>query len=174
MLLLAFTVAAAAAALQQSAAIRDTQTLMNAAAGNDVVVAQSSPSGRPCRRHIPGFAPLLPILPDPVPAAPLPSPAPPGPAGPAECLPSLKRLAPCMDYLSTVATASAPSRSCCHRFQSVVDKAPICLCHAINGDINDINSDVFTNPIDLARMMSLPAACGVALPMETLAKCSSE
>lgn len=86
-----------------------------------------------------------------------------------ECLSSLMQLMPCMEYL-TKADEPAPPSICCDSFKSLVEKAPICLCHGINGDI----SKFMPAPIDFARMMSLPATCGVALPVEALTKCFSK
>ncbi|EAY93253.1 hypothetical protein OsI_15059 [Oryza sativa Indica Group] len=83
-----------------------------------------------------------------------------------ECLSSLMQLMPCMEYL-TKADEPAPPSICCDSFKSLVEKAPICLCHGINGDI----SKFMPAPIDFARMMSLPATCGIAPPVEALTKC---
>jgi hypothetical protein len=79
------------------------------------------------------------------------------------------RLTPCMDYL-TKTTAGAPPSTCCDGFRALVNDAPICLCHGLNGDINKI----MPAPMDFVRMMSLPATCRVALPMQTLAKCAGK
>lgn len=78
-------------------------------------------------------------------------------------------LMPCMDYLTNTSVRAPPS-TCCDGFNSLVDKAPICLCHGMNGDINKL----MPAPIDFMRMMSLPVTCGVTLPLQTLAKCSSK
>uniref|UniRef100_A0A0E0P5E0 Bifunctional inhibitor/plant lipid transfer protein/seed storage helical domain-containing protein n=1 Tax=Oryza rufipogon TaxID=4529 RepID=A0A0E0P5E0_ORYRU len=83
-----------------------------------------------------------------------------------KCLSSLMQLMPCMEYL-TKADEPAPPSICCDGFKSLVEKAPICLCHGINGDI----SKFMPAPIDFARMMSLPATCGVAPPVQALTKC---
>ncbi|KAG8080644.1 hypothetical protein GUJ93_ZPchr0007g4376 [Zizania palustris] len=87
---------------------------------------------------------------------------------PKVCLPSLMQLMPCMEYL-TQSSVAAPPSTCCSGFKSLVDKAPICLCHGINGNINKFTPA----PIDFARMMSLPATCNVTLPLQTLAQCST-
>ncbi|GJN37281.1 hypothetical protein PR202_gb26215 [Eleusine coracana subsp. coracana] len=84
-----------------------------------------------------------------------------------DCLPPLMRLTPCMDYLTDTSVA-APPTTCCNGFRTLVNDAPICLCHGLNGDINKI----MPAPMDFMRMMSLPATCRVALPLQTLAKCS--
>uniref|UniRef100_A0A0E0LKG4 Bifunctional inhibitor/plant lipid transfer protein/seed storage helical domain-containing protein n=1 Tax=Oryza punctata TaxID=4537 RepID=A0A0E0LKG4_ORYPU len=83
-----------------------------------------------------------------------------------ECLSSLMELMPCMEYV-TKTDVPAPPSICCDGFKSLVEKAPICLCHAINGDI----SKFMPAPIDFTRMMSLPATCSVAPPVEALTKC---
>jgi hypothetical protein len=79
------------------------------------------------------------------------------------------RLTPCMDYL-TKTTAGAPPSTCCDGFRALVNDAPICLCHGLNGDINKI----MPAPMDFVRMMSLPATCRAAPPMQTLAKCAGK
>jgi hypothetical protein len=78
-------------------------------------------------------------------------------------------LMPCMEYV-TKADVPAPPSVCCDGFKSLVEKAPICLCHGINGNI----SKLMPAPIDLTRIMSLPATCGVAPPVEALTKCFSK
>uniref|UniRef100_A0A0E0KMR6 Bifunctional inhibitor/plant lipid transfer protein/seed storage helical domain-containing protein n=1 Tax=Oryza punctata TaxID=4537 RepID=A0A0E0KMR6_ORYPU len=85
---------------------------------------------------------------------------------PTECLSSLMQLMPCMEYL-TKTDVPAPQSICCDGFKSLVEKAPICLCHGINGNINKF----MPAPIDFTRMMSLPATCGVTPPIEALTKC---
>uniref|UniRef100_A0A0E0I0H2 Bifunctional inhibitor/plant lipid transfer protein/seed storage helical domain-containing protein n=1 Tax=Oryza nivara TaxID=4536 RepID=A0A0E0I0H2_ORYNI len=92
--------------------------------------------------------------------------APIAPQQPTECLSSLMALMPCMEYV-TKADVPAPPSVCCDGFKSLVEKAPICLCHGINGNI----SKLMPAPIDLTRIMSLPATCGVAPPVEALTKC---
>uniref|UniRef100_A0A0D9WYQ2 Bifunctional inhibitor/plant lipid transfer protein/seed storage helical domain-containing protein n=1 Tax=Leersia perrieri TaxID=77586 RepID=A0A0D9WYQ2_9ORYZ len=86
---------------------------------------------------------------------------------PTECLSSLMDLMPCMEYLITNAV-TAPSSICCDGFKTIVEKAPICLCHGINGNVNKF----MPAPIDFMRMMTLPATCGVN-PPQALAKCST-
>uniref|UniRef100_A0A0D9WYL5 Bifunctional inhibitor/plant lipid transfer protein/seed storage helical domain-containing protein n=1 Tax=Leersia perrieri TaxID=77586 RepID=A0A0D9WYL5_9ORYZ len=135
--------------------------------------------------QIPGLPPL-PILPNfqiprlpplpPLPALTMPvspgSPAAPqvatsfvsAPAQPTECLTSLMELMPCIEYL-TKTDVPTPPTTCCDGFKSLVEKAPICLCHGINGNINNFTPA----PIDFMRMMSLPATCGVTPPLEALA-----
>ncbi|KAG8080599.1 hypothetical protein GUJ93_ZPchr0007g3588 [Zizania palustris] len=90
------------------------------------------------------------------------------PPQPKQCLSSLMQLMPCMEYLTQTSVAAPPS-TCCSGFKSLVDKAPICLCHGINGNINKFTPA----PIDFARMMSLPTTCGVTPPLQTLAQCST-
>ncbi|KAF0906967.1 hypothetical protein E2562_013547 [Oryza meyeriana var. granulata] len=61
--------------------------------------------------------------------------------------------------------------ACCGGLRSVVDEAPMCLCHAVTGDINQIMPE----PINAGRIISsLPIACRVRLPLQKLAQCSSE
>ncbi|KAF0908642.1 hypothetical protein E2562_026858 [Oryza meyeriana var. granulata] len=127
--------------------------------------------------QIPGLPPLPQLPPIPAttgsPVAPVQvlsssqsAPAAPTTPQPRECLSSLMELMPCMEYLINN-TVAAPPSICCDGFKSLVEKAPICLCHGINGNINKITPA----PIDFMRMMSLPATCGVN-PPEALAKCS--
>ncbi|KAF2925929.1 hypothetical protein DAI22_06g089200 [Oryza sativa Japonica Group] len=85
---------------------------------------------------------------------------------PTECLSSLMALMPCVEY-ATKTDVPAPPSVCCDGFKSLVEMAPICLCHGINGNIGKF----MPAPIDLTRMMSLPATCGVTPPVEALTKC---
>ncbi|VAH28321.1 unnamed protein product [Triticum turgidum subsp. durum] len=64
---------------------------------------------------------------------------------------------------------ATPPAACCGAFKSLVDNAPICLCHGLNGDINKI----MPAPMDFMRMMSLPGNCAVPLPMQTIAQCAT-
>uniref|UniRef100_A0A0E0HN07 Bifunctional inhibitor/plant lipid transfer protein/seed storage helical domain-containing protein n=1 Tax=Oryza nivara TaxID=4536 RepID=A0A0E0HN07_ORYNI len=73
---------------------------------------------------------------------------------------------PCVEY-ATKTDVPAPPSVCCDGFKSLVEMAPICLCHGINGNIGKF----MPAPIDLTRMMSLPATCGVTPPVEALTKC---
>jgi hypothetical protein len=68
----------------------------------------------------------------------------------------------------TDTTVPTPPAACCGAFKSLVDNAPICLCHGLNGDINKI----MPPPMNFMRMMSLPGSCNVPLPMQALARCS--
>ncbi|CAM0906588.1 unnamed protein product [Alopecurus aequalis] len=115
--------------------------------------------------------PVSPATPPPSqqPATPVsPTTPPPPPAQLTECLTPLMGLMPCMDYLTTT-TVPTPPATCCGAFKSLVDNAPICLCHGLNGDINKI----MPAPMNFMRMMSLPGSCNVPLPLQTLAQCSS-
>jgi hypothetical protein len=73
-----------------------------------------------------------------------------------------------MDYLTNTGGVNTPPSTCCDGFKTLVNEAPICLCHGLNGDVNKIMSA----PKDFMCMMSLPATCRVALPMQTLTKCA--
>ncbi|KAK1570192.1 hypothetical protein QYE76_071212 [Lolium multiflorum] len=77
-------------------------------------------------------------------------------------------LMPCIGLL-TDTTVPTPPAKCCGAFKSLVDYAPICLCHGLNGDINKI----MPAPMNFMRMMSLPGSCNVPLSMQALAQCSS-
>ncbi|KQK15914.2 proline-rich receptor-like protein kinase PERK2 [Brachypodium distachyon] len=110
--------------------------------------------------------PTTPLTPPP--AVSTPPPSSPSPSQPKECLPSLMGLNPCMGYLTNTSVSSPPT-ACCDGFKSLVDTAPICLCHGLNGDINTL----MPAPMDSMRMMSLPGDCNVPLPLQALAQCSS-
>ncbi|KAL6611298.1 hypothetical protein ACP70R_039226 [Stipagrostis hirtigluma subsp. patula] len=133
---------------------------------------------------IPGFPPIHtspgspPASPPPAPSSPAGSPSsspaavtssPSPPAQPTECMTPLMGLTPCMDYLTNAGGVQAPPSTCCDGFRALVRDAPICLCHGLNGDINRI----MPAPMDFMRMMSLPATCGVALPLQALSQCST-
>ena len=78
-------------------------------------------------------------------------------------------MTPCMDFLTDAGVAE-PSSGCCKGLQWVVDAAPMCLCYAKNGEIDNL----MPANTDFSRLADLPSTCGVALPVETLSKCQSE
>ncbi|CAN6211567.1 unnamed protein product [Urochloa humidicola] len=98
------------------------------------------------------------------------SPAPsPSPGTASSCMSWFMGMTPCMDFF-TDAGVAAPSSSCCKGLESLVDGAAICLCHAMNGDIDNY----MPASTDFSRVSDLPSTCGVALPVETLSMCSTE
>ncbi|CAN6218766.1 unnamed protein product [Urochloa humidicola] len=110
------------------------------------------------------------IMADDEPPAPSPSlgALPPAP-GTSSCMSWYMGMTPCMDFF-TDAGVTAPSSSCCKGLESLVDGAAICLCHAMNGDIDNY----MPASTDFSRVSDLPSACGVVLPVETLSKCYTE
>ncbi|TKW30923.1 hypothetical protein SEVIR_2G070432v4 [Setaria viridis] len=98
------------------------------------------------------------------------SPPPPSPpAQPTECLTPLIGMMPCMNYLTNL-TVLAPPAKCCDGLKSIIHDAPICLCHGMTGDMNDL----MPVPIDPVRMIILPLACGAMLPLQTLFSCNTQ
>uniref|UniRef100_K3YYN1 Bifunctional inhibitor/plant lipid transfer protein/seed storage helical domain-containing protein n=1 Tax=Setaria italica TaxID=4555 RepID=K3YYN1_SETIT len=98
--------------------------------------------------------------------------SPPPPSPPAqltECLTPLIGMMPCMDYLTNL-TVLAPPAECYDGLKSIIRDAPICLCHGMTGDMNDI----MPLPIDPIRMIILPLACGAMLPLQTLFSCITQ
>jgi hypothetical protein len=85
------------------------------------------------------------------------------------CLSWFMGMTPCMDFL-TDADVEAPSGTCCKGLESLVDGAAVCLCHAMNGDIDNF----MPANTDFSRVSDLPATCGVSLPAETLSKCHTK
>ncbi|RCV12973.1 hypothetical protein SETIT_2G309700v2 [Setaria italica] len=100
-----------------------------------------------------------------------PSPSPSAPPEPAttSCMSWFMGMTPCMDFF-TDADVAAPSSTCCKGLESLVDGAAVCLCHAMNGDIDNF----MPANTDFSRVSDLPATCGVALPVETLSECYTE
>jgi hypothetical protein len=94
-----------------------------------------------------------------------PCPAP--PPQPAECYTSVSGLMPFADFL-TNASVLAPAAACCDGFRSLVTGAPICICHAVNGDIGKLLSATMLR----LRMMQLPRMCRVPFPRAILSQCS--
>ena len=97
---------------------------------------------------------------------------PPCPPPPAECYTSLSGLMPCVDFLTHtgVPPAPPPTSACCDGLRSLVTDAPICLCHVVNGDINEL----LPTPMIPVRMVALPRLCVVPFPRATLRQCISE
>ncbi|KAM3413176.1 hypothetical protein ACQJBY_004384 [Aegilops geniculata] len=95
----------------------------------------------------------------------------PSPPPPKECLTPLTAMIPCMDYLTNI-TVFSPPGSCCDGLKSVVNTAPICLCHGLNN--NGGMSKLFPKPIDPIRMLILPARCGAMIPFQTIFSCATQ
>uniref|UniRef100_J3MGX4 Bifunctional inhibitor/plant lipid transfer protein/seed storage helical domain-containing protein n=2 Tax=Oryza brachyantha TaxID=4533 RepID=J3MGX4_ORYBR len=98
-------------------------------------------------------------------SAPPPSPA---PEQPKECLTPMMSMMPCAEYL-TNSTMQTPPDTCCAGFKSLADKAAICLCHGINGDL----SKLLPLPLDLMKMMTLPNTCGATVPLQIFSLCNT-
>ncbi|KAL5197641.1 hypothetical protein ABZP36_001153 [Zizania latifolia] len=180
--LLAFALIAAGALQQPVQAVRDVQAFKQPADQNDDDAAKLAlwPGLLPGRGGYPGSwlqprQPLIPLVPFFPLAPPSPNVAPPAPEArsasppapppePADCMVPLAGLVPCMDYFSDLRVMT-PMGACCDGFKKVVDEAPLCFCHAMNGD-------VMPAAVNFARVMSLPTACGVSWPQDTFAKCS--
>uniref|UniRef100_A0A0E0K4N5 Bifunctional inhibitor/plant lipid transfer protein/seed storage helical domain-containing protein n=1 Tax=Oryza punctata TaxID=4537 RepID=A0A0E0K4N5_ORYPU len=98
------------------------------------------------------------------------SPSQPSPAQPQpkECMTPLLSVMPCADYLTNTDVQKPPA-TCCDGFKSLVNTAPICLCHGLNGDLNSF----LPKPVDPMKMMLLPITCGAMPPLQTLLMCSS-
>jgi hypothetical protein len=91
----------------------------------------------------------------------------PPPPQPTECMTPLAGMLPCTDYLTNI-TVLTPPGECCDGLKSVIGDAPICLCHGMNGDMNQF----LPKPVDPIRMLILPLACGTMLPLQTLFACN--
>ncbi|XP_015694024.1 vegetative cell wall protein gp1-like [Oryza brachyantha] len=98
-------------------------------------------------------------------SAPPPSPA---PEQPKECLTPMMSMMPCAEYL-TNSTMQTPPATCCEGFKSLANKAAICLCHGINGDL----SKLLPLPLDLMKMMTLPNTCRATVPLQTFSLCNT-
>ncbi|CAN6273393.1 unnamed protein product [Urochloa humidicola] len=90
-------------------------------------------------------------------------------SGTSSCMSWFMEMTPCMNFFTDPGVVT-PSSSCCKGLESLVDGAAICLCHVMNGDINNY----MPASTDFSRVSDLPSTCGVALPMETLSKCYTE
>ncbi|RCV18631.1 hypothetical protein SETIT_3G317300v2 [Setaria italica] len=98
------------------------------------------------------------------------SPPPPSPpAQPTECLTLLIGMMPCMNYLTNL-TVLAPPAECCDGLKSIIRDTPICLCHGMTGDMNNL----MPLPIDPVRMIILPLTCGAMLSLQTLFSCNTQ
>ncbi|CAD6333421.1 unnamed protein product [Miscanthus lutarioriparius] len=91
----------------------------------------------------------------------------PQPPQPTECMTPLAGMLPCTDYLTNI-TVLTPPGECCDGLKFVIRDAPICLCHGMNGDMNQF----LPKPVDPIRMLILPLACGTMLPLQTLFACN--
>ncbi|TKW26604.1 hypothetical protein SEVIR_3G200900v4 [Setaria viridis] len=92
----------------------------------------------------------------------------PSPPAPAECMTPLSAMMPCTDYLTNM-TVLTPPGECCDGLKTIIRDAPICLCHGMNGGLNQF----LPKPVDPLRMNVLPLACGTVLPIQTLFMCNS-
>ncbi|CAN6327787.1 unnamed protein product [Urochloa humidicola] len=160
------------------------------AAGAGVPSAPTSP-GLPAGQLPPGLLPailgilfpplggiiglLQPLLPPPAGSPPQqgggispPGATSPPPPPPAECMTPLSAAMPCMDYLTNI-TVLTPPGECCDGIKGIIREAPICLCHGMNGGMNQF----LPNPVDPLRMAVLPLVCGTMMPIQTLLMCNS-
>ncbi|CAN6337229.1 unnamed protein product [Urochloa humidicola] len=92
----------------------------------------------------------------------------PPPPPPAECMTPLAAMMPCTDYLTNI-TVLTPPGECCDGLRGVIRDAPICLCHGMNGGMNQF----LPSPVDPLRMALLPLVCGTMMPIQTLLMCNS-
>ncbi|KAF8700742.1 hypothetical protein HU200_034097 [Digitaria exilis] len=102
------------------------------------------------------------------------SPSPPAtstPPTPAECHTSLSGMATsCEGFLTANATdVSPPAAACCDAVKSLVQGAPVCLCHVYNGDLAKIMPAAAH--VRLLRAVALPRVCRVQMPFGTLRTC---
>ncbi|OEL21002.1 hypothetical protein BAE44_0017978, partial [Dichanthelium oligosanthes] len=88
---------------------------------------------------------------------------------PTECMTPLASMLPCTDYLTNVTVATPPG-ACCDGLKAIIRDAPICLCHGMNGGMDQF----LPRPVDPLRMTVLPLACGTVLPIQTLFMCNCE
>ncbi|SPT17179.1 unnamed protein product [Triticum aestivum] len=146
-----------AATPQPSAAVRAKPPAPSTS--NDPV-AKPSAWCIPCFSFLPQLFCIPPMFCPPTPSAP-PPPPPPSKPQPKECLPSLKGLMPCKDYL-TNRTAPAPPKQgkCCDGLRSLFQNAPICLCRiSENRDLDKLMSA----PLDRANFLGLETICNAGL-----------
>ncbi|CAN6332564.1 unnamed protein product [Urochloa humidicola] len=198
-LFLAFAVTAAALQPSEAARVQAQHGSKPAATSSheaDKVAAQAAGAGVPSTpappgQLPPGFLPailgilfpplggivglLQPLLPPPAGSPPqqggvLGGILPPGTTSPppAECMTPLSAAMPCMDYLTNI-TVLTPPGECCDGIKAVIRDAPICLCHGMNGGMNQF----LPNPVDPLRMAVLPLVCGTMMPIQTLLMCNS-
>jgi hypothetical protein len=88
---------------------------------------------------------------------------------PTNCLTPLMGMMPCVDYLTNL-TVFTPPGACCDGLKSIINDAPICLCHSLNGDLNTFIS----KPINPIRMLIMPLVCGAMLPLRTILSCNGK
>ncbi|CAM0873452.1 unnamed protein product [Alopecurus aequalis] len=81
-------------------------------------------------------------------ATPAPAPAP-------DCTAALTSLADCLDYVSPGTKSARPSKTCCGEVKTAVSTPSTvdCLCAAMGSKESPI-------PINMTRVLALPAACG--------------
>ncbi|CAN6346355.1 unnamed protein product [Urochloa humidicola] len=198
-LFLAFAVAVAALQPSEAARVQAQQGFKPAAASSheaDKVAAQAAGAGvpsapTPLGQLPPGLLPailgilfpplggiiglLQPLLPPPAGSPPQqgggilpPGATSPPPPPPPECMTPLSAAMPCMDYLTNI-TVLTPPGECCDGIKGIIREAPICLCHGMNGGMNQF----LPNPVDPLRMAVLPLVCGTMMPIQTLLMCNS-
>ncbi|CAN6332578.1 unnamed protein product [Urochloa humidicola] len=191
-LFLAFAMAAAALQPSEAARVQAQHGSKPAAASShkaDKVAAQAVGAGVPSAptppvQLPPGFLPailgilfpplggviglLQPLLPPQQGGILPPGTTSPPPPPPAECMTPLSAAMPCMDYLTNI-TVLTPPGECCDGIKAVIRDAPICLCHGMNGGMNQF----LPNPVDPLRMAVLPLVCGTMMPIQTLLMCNS-
>ncbi|EER96337.1 uncharacterized protein LOC8059772 [Sorghum bicolor] len=163
-LLVAFAIIAPSL-LHQSAAVRDggaTKAPAPSSANGEVVLHPTATYEIP-DLPLPAIIPCPPAFPK-IPFIPCYNETPPAPPPrPMECGPKLVMLMPSCSGFLTNSSISAPGNNCCeavNRFINVTDSDPntydlLCLCHIINGDVNQL----LTAPVDHAHALSLLQTC---------------
>ncbi|KAL6594029.1 hypothetical protein ACP70R_048930 [Stipagrostis hirtigluma subsp. patula] len=81
----------------------------------------------------------------------------PAPAPAVDCMAAAMSLSDCLDYVSPGSTSSRPSKDCCKEVKTAVANPALvgCLCAAFG-------SKNLPVPIDMARVLALPGACGAS------------
>nr|CAB3457907.1 unnamed protein product [Digitaria exilis] len=99
------------------------------------------------------------------------TPSSPSPPATSECHTSLSGVATsCEGFLTANATdESPPAAACCDAVKSLVQGAPVCLCHVYNGDLAKIMPAAAH--VRLLRAVALPRVCRVQMPFGTLRTC---
>ncbi|XP_062211426.1 non-specific lipid transfer protein-like 1 [Phragmites australis] len=81
----------------------------------------------------------------------------PAPAPAVDCLAAAAGLSDCLDYVTPGSTSRRPNKACCGEVKAAVANPTVvdCVCSAFSSKNLPI-------PIDMARVLALPGACGAS------------
>lgn len=83
-----------------------------------------------------------------------------------DCNSVLMDMFDCLSFVENGSTVPRPSTSCCNGFKKVLRNSPQCICEAFYNQ----NGSGLPIPIDMKKVMALPAACKATGPIPCISR----